>query len=59
MLEHSPPRGLHYIASKPIFLSQQPYIIAAVLRSDEVMLEENIRLGGNPNMLNKVSSIKI
>ncbi|XP_076469152.1 uncharacterized protein LOC143299687 isoform X2 [Babylonia areolata] len=30
-----------------------PYIIAAVLRSDPDMLEENILRGGNPNMLNK------
>ncbi|XP_070192230.1 ankyrin-1-like [Littorina saxatilis] len=30
-----------------------PYITAAVLRSDANMLEENITLGGNPNMLNK------
>ena len=31
-------------------------IIASVLRSNRTQLEESLRLGGNPNMLNQVSS---
>ncbi|GFR90595.1 ankyrin repeat and SOCS box protein 2-like [Elysia marginata] len=31
-----------------------PYIIQAVLNSDELSLQKNIQLGGDPNFLNKV-----